>query len=189
MSRTTRRQWLVAAGAALGALAVGPRVARAGVARAVTLEELVALSRFGVVATPVDAFSRWETIGKRKRIVTYTRLRIEEALLEADDPGAEQLVRTLGGQVGEIGQIVHGEAVFTIGERTGVFLQPLGDVLTVTALAQGHYPLRADSRGALRLAPSPRLGSLVGEESSAVRRLVGRTASEARDLVRGARGR
>jgi hypothetical protein len=66
-----------------------------------------------------------------------------------------------------------------------LFLVPANDgVLHVTALSQGHFPLRADNKGIERLIESPRLSKLIGQGTSAVRRLVGRSVVEADDLVR-----
>ena len=154
-------------------------------ARPIALSELVKTSRHSVVAVPLEAFSRWEQIGKGRRIVTHTRLRVERLVSGAQASDGELWVRTLGGRVGKIGQLVEGEAILPIGQRALVFLAPSPDgVLHVTALAQGHYPLLADSAGVERLMPSPRLSALVKGEPGAVRLLVGRRLVEAIDLVR-----
>lgn len=182
----TRRRALILAGA--GALStVLPRGARASVARALSLPELVRQSTRVMLATPLQAESRWETVGRARRIVTYTRLRVDEPF-HGDGEASEVLVRTLGGRVGNVGQIVHGEAMLTPGELAVVFLGPAPDgALAVAGMSQGHYPVRRDQKGAQRLAPSPRLFELVGGDS-AVERLSGRTPAEARDLVRKAAG-
>jgi hypothetical protein len=63
--------------------------------------------------------------------------------------GDEQWVRTLGGVVGKVGQIVDGEAVFSPGHASLLFLRP-GPVgaLDVTARGQGQFPLVAGTAGA-----------------------------------------
>jgi len=162
-----------------------PGAAKAGVARPVALRELVRGSRWVIVGTPLEAIGRWEEVGKARRIVTYHRIRVDRALGSKAPSESELWVRTLGGRVGNIGQIVHGEAELTHGEGSVLFLAPSKDgILEVTAMSQGHFPLLADARGVQRLAVSPRLSQLVGGGASAVRRLVGRSVVEADDLVK-----
>ncbi len=162
-----------------------PAGASASLARAVSLAQLVSRSEQIVVGTPLEAHARWETLGGQRRIVTYTRVRVDAAI---DGGGqSEVLVRTLGGHVGDIGQVVSGEAMLSIGQRALMFLGRTPDgVLGVTAMAQGHFPLQRDGHGTLRLAPSPRLASLVGAQHSAVQQLVGRSVPEAEQLIAGA---
>jgi hypothetical protein len=157
--------------------------ARASLARAVTLARLVRSSERAVVATAVDAHSRWETVGRKKRIVTYTRIRVDETLGGPEDQ--ELMVRTLGGQVGAVGQVVHGEAVLILGEPAILFLATDADATPlVTEMAQGHYPVRAANDGERRVFPSPRLSEIDLGADSAVRQLVGRRLDDARSLVR-----
>src|SRR5690606_13537166 len=88
----------------------------------------------------VESYSQWETVGQRRRIVTFTRVLVAEGVL--GNPELEVLVQTLGGRVGKIGQIVHGEAVLKLRERSLLFLQDSSEGITrVTAMAQGHYRL------------------------------------------------
>src|SRR5690606_22200661 len=96
------------------------------------------------------------------------------------------MVRTLGGRVGDIGQLVHGEARFELGAPSVLFVTPDDDgVLGITAMAQGHYPLGADPDDSVRLRASPNIPALVRVEGSAVQRLVRRTVVEAENLVTG----
>lgn len=133
-----------------GALAVAaPSEAHATVSLAVTYRGLVQSSSAIVVATPRERRSAW----KEGRITTYTRLHVERAVagrLEGD-----VWVRTLGGEIDGVGQLVDGEASFALGRPTLVFLRPTTDgALAVTARAQGQYRLYADARGATRLGRS-----------------------------------
>ena len=170
---------------AVGVLgAVMSRPALASLARALPVAELVGRSRHVLVGEPLDAYSVWEQLGPRKHIVTYTRVRAVELLAGADPAQDELLVRTLGGRVGELGELVHGEAMLTLGERSVLFVMPTRDALGVTAMAQGHYPLRRDNAGAERLRRSPEAAELLHEEGSAVKRLTGLQIAEARSLVR-----
>jgi hypothetical protein len=160
--------------------------AQATVARALSLSELVHQSGHGFVGTPGDSFSRWETIGKRSRIVTYTSVRADYAL-DVRGPGtAEVMVRTLGGAVGDIGQTVPGEALLVKGEPTAVFVQAIAqDLFVVTGMAQGLYPVRPDIQGVRRLrAATGQLALFRAQADAAVVRLDGRTVAETETLVR-----
>lgn len=174
--------------AVLGAAMAAPWVttpAQAGVARGLPLDELVKRSNHVLRGTPLEAYSEWSSFGKERRIVTYTRVRVDSPLREGDSPDSELLVRTLGGVVGDLGQVVHGEATLLIGESCVAFLKTMHDgVLGVTAMAQGHYPLLADAAGLYRLNSSPELAVLLDEQRSAVARLRGRTYDEAKALIR-----
>src|SRR3954465_2939878 len=112
----------VAAAGVLGVLASGR--ALASVARAVPVGELVARSQHVLIGEPLDAESIWEQIGQRRHIVTYTRVRTLELLAGADPRQEELLVRTLGGRVGELGELVHGEAMIEPGARGVLFVMP-----------------------------------------------------------------
>jgi hypothetical protein len=160
------------------------RPARATLSRAVRVEELVARSRHVLLGEPLESYSAWEKLGDRKHIVTYTRVRAHELLSGADPQQEEILVRTLGGRVGELGELVHGEARLRVGDRGVLFVMPVQDVLSVTAMAQGHYPLRRDRAGIELLERSPAAIELLDDDaSSAVRRLPGLRVTQARSLL------
>jgi hypothetical protein len=177
----TRRGFLVGMAAA-GAAMSG--VAHASVARAVGLNELVHKSRHAIVGTPIDASCKWETIGKRRRIVTYSLVRLEDSIDGRVPSTNEMLVRTLGGAIGDLGQIVHGEAMLALDEPAAVFLSDIVEgVFRVTAMSQGHYPILVESAGPKRLHAGVQSLELVGPPDGAVHRLDGRTLVEARSLV------
>jgi hypothetical protein len=176
------RRSLLAGG--LGALAFARLPpAQATLVRAVTLNELVSLSQHAVVGTPGTASSRWETIGGHERIVTYTQVRVDYPLDGAAPKSSELVVRTLGGRVGDIGQIVPGEAPLHRSGTAALFLEPItSDVFAVTAMSQGHYPILADDKGARRLrAHVLTLKAMTSD--AAVIRLDGRTVVEVEGLV------
>jgi hypothetical protein len=178
----TRRSALVFLG--FGALGLGlTKAAQASVARALSLVDLSRQSERVLVGTALQASSRWESVGGRKRIVTYTRVRVDE-LVAGEAGDSEILVRTLGGKVGKIGQVVHGEALLLLNEAALLFIGYAPDgVIGVAGMSQGHYPIRPDDKGTRRLRPSPRSFEILGDDSAA-RRLSGRTIADARDLVR-----
>lgn len=184
-SRLSRRSLLGVASTALPLASFGwARAAQATTARAVGLPELVSLSHHALAGTPTDAWCRWETVGKSRRIVTYHQVEITQTLDGRPPPEPTLLVRTLGGRVGDIGQLVHGEAHLTPEKPTVVFLTPDVDgLLGVTAMAQGHYPLRPVERDLPRLEASPNMPSLQQVEGCAVNRLVDTTVLEAEELI------
>ncbi len=136
-----------------------------------------------LLGQPLEGYSVWERIGDRKHIVTYTRVRAHELFAGQDPEQDELLVRTLGGRVGELGELVHGEARLKIGDRGVLFVAQAGDALAVTAMAQGHYPLERDGAGTEWLRRSPAAAELLDEKDSAVQRLAGLRVAEARTLV------
>jgi len=162
---------------------LGSAPAQASLARAVKVEELVARSRHVVLAEPLDAESVWEQVGQRRHIVTYTRLRALEVFAGADPKQDELMVRTLGGRVGDVGELVHGEAILTLGTRGVVFVMPASNTLAVTAMAQGHYPLGRDKAGIERLRRSPQASEVVSTAGSALERLTGLDVSGARSVL------
>lgn len=186
----SRRQVLqgiggVCAGTICGLSGVStPRTAWASTARAISLPQLVGLSQHALVGTPTGATSRWETVGSSRRIVTYVTVEVSHPI-DGRPPGDTALmVRTLGGTVGDIGQLVHGEARLELGAPSVVFLtSDVDGVLGVTAMAQGHYPLSFDADKIARLRASPDMPSLIDVKDSAVQRLVRRTVLEAEQLV------
>lgn len=166
-----------------------PARAEAAVALDVTLGDLLEVSPLVVLATPVDHRSVWEEDEVRgRRIVTYTRVRIERAL-DGDAKGNEEVwVRTFGGKVGSVGQRVEGEAALVPGQSSVMFLHARGDgTHAIAAMALGHFPLLKAEDGSLRLSPSPE-GLLVfrkmGQAGAFARELLaGKTVDEAASLI------
>ena len=178
----TRRDALSGLGAAI-AVSAFPTRAGATVARGLTLEALSKRSEHILVGTPLASSARYEVIGGRRRIVTDTRLRVEETLARSAPGDSEVFVRTLGGVLDGVGELVHGEAELVLNERSVVFLGARSDgVRFFQGMAQGHYPLlREASRFVLR--PSPKVPELTRIAQTAVARLSGRDVGEARRLI------
>lgn len=165
------------------------KVSTATTARAVSLQDLVLKSARVVRSTPLESFARSESIGGTPHIVTYSRLRVDEAI-QGDAPENEILVRTLGGTLGGVGEIVHGEAELALNESCIVFLRTDSQgVELVTAMAQGHYPLTLDPGGSTRLRASRNMPHLLRGTAavSAIQQLDGLAVDEARSLIRGVR--
>jgi hypothetical protein len=173
----------------LGAFVTGvvwSRAARATTARAVSLLDLVARSTRVVRGTPLENFARSEDVGDTRHIVTYTRVRVDD-LIQGGPSEPELLVRTLGGRMGKLGELVFGEAELAMNEACLLFVQASPEGIDqVTAMAQGHYPIQADGSGTVRLRASRNMPHLLGAQDSAVARLAGMQVDEARSLIVGA---
>ncbi len=126
------------AGVAAGVMALAAVDAHASVSIQVTWDGLLHDSTAAVVATTVETRSVWEN----GRIYTYSREHVDRAIAGELSSGADVWVRTLGGVVGKIGQMVEGEAVLSPGEAGLLFLHP-GPVgaFVVTARGQGQFPV------------------------------------------------
>jgi hypothetical protein len=116
--------------------------ARASVSLAATWDGLLQESTAAAVMTPAETQSVWEN----GRIYTYTRLTVDRAVAGDLPAGSSVWVRTMGGVVGKIGQMVEGEPVFAPGHASLLFLHP-GPAATfeVTARAQGQFPVVIDN--------------------------------------------
>jgi hypothetical protein len=161
---------------------------RATVVDAISLGELLDYSDGVVVATVLSADSHYVDIGGIKRIVTDTVLQLDYVLagtsFDESGSGSTIQVRTLGGTVGKFTQLVPGEAVLSRGSTNVLFLHQSTDgVLRVAAMAQGHYVVRADEHGQLRLTASPGLDVVVNVSKSVVTTLQGRTVEQAQSLI------
>ena len=166
-----------------------PRAAQATLFRGLSLPDLVNLSELIVLATPLDASSHWEMLGGRQRIVTDTRVRVEDVVAKSAPADGELLVRTLGGTVGERAALVYGEAALFLNQTSLLFMLRDAGVLRVAGMAQGHYPLFSDANRVVRLMLSPHAPELVGEGEPAMHILPGQELSHARALVQSALGR
>jgi len=168
---------------------VTPRHAHAAVAVAHTLEELVDQSPWVIVGTAMERQSVWEHVGGSKRIVTYTKLKVNETVY-GKNVGKTLWVRTLGGAVGKIGQAVAGEAKFELGSRSLIFLlKSNADVLLVSGAAQGHFPVAPpdQAKAQPKLRTSPSIGKLVqrrGPSITVQQSLVGRALNDAVTKIR-----
>jgi hypothetical protein len=182
MTGLSRRGLLSATGAGLLASTFGKR-ASATIMRSVSLPTLVQSSHGIAVVTALSAESHFEDLGRRRRIVTDTRLRVDERLAKSSGLASEVLVRTLGGSVGRLGERVDGQVKWSFGQPSVAFLlQGPDGICYVNGIAQGHYPLLASS--ARELTRSPDLPELIDFESSAVRALVGQPLEHATTLIR-----
>ncbi|MGO9839315.1 MAG: hypothetical protein ACLP1X_34475 [Polyangiaceae bacterium] len=122
--------------------ALVPTNAYASVSIAVTWEGLLRESTAAAIVTPVEARSVWEG----GRVYTYTRVHVDRPIAGELGAGGDAWVRTMGGVVGTIGQLVEGEAVLANGRSSLLFLHPgPAGTLAVTARGQGQFPIVADA--------------------------------------------
>ncbi len=162
-----RRSFLTAA-LALAVLAV--RTDALATSIAVPFSMLVSESAAAVLVTPSSEMAVWEA----DRIVTYTKVHVD-SVVAGSVPGEELSVRTLGGIVGTTGQSVDGEAALTVGRPALLFLRPASVIRTskgsgaltvphafsVTAQAQGEFPVRVGVDGVTRVRRSGSIGGTV----------------------------
>ncbi len=137
-----------------------PSDAAASVSIAVAFDNLVKDADVVAVITPGEQTSVWED----GRIYTYTKVRVDQGVAGDVGPGAEGYVRTMGGVVGKIGQLVDGEPVFVKDKSSLLFLRKFkaGGVYEVSARAQGQYPIVVDEKTKLkRLIRSTSMGMLL----------------------------
>jgi hypothetical protein len=155
-------------------LAAAAHDASASVSIAIPFDSLVRASTAAALITPVTQTSSWQG----GRIFTYTEVHIDQRV--AGDTLPETVtIRTMGGDVGTLGQAVEGEAVLTIGRPSLLFLHPSAPVpgdtsgltsraatYSVTARAQGQFPVVADAQGELRVRRSSGIGALVAPKGA-----------------------
>ena len=99
------------------------------------------------------------------RIVTDVTLRCERDLLGAPD-GSRFVIRHLGGEVGGMGQLVFGEARYSVGERVLVFAAKRQGSWYTLGMAQGALHVYVDENGAQRVRTHIAGARLLGHEGS-----------------------
>jgi hypothetical protein len=185
------RAALVGAGSLAAVLAVAAP-ADASLHLEVSLQHLVTVSDLVIEATPQESKSVWEDLPSvGRRIVTYTRVSVEQSVYGT--PPGEVWVRTLGGQVGNLGQKVEGEAVLASGDRQLLFLKA-GDAGThrVVEMAQGQYLIQEESQ-VRRVKASPYLGKVIPDKDQEARakgarvQLENKLVTDAVTVIRAAR--
>ncbi|MBX3271274.1 MAG: hypothetical protein KF729_13490 [Sandaracinaceae bacterium] len=138
-----------AAGALIALLALLAVPARATLSEALSLAELVRQSDHVVRVT---CLSERALRDDRERIVTDYTLRVEEVRRGPLRPGAEIVMRRLGGELGDLGMRVEGEPRLAPGGRYIVFLYAVRGVLRPVGMSQGVLPV-TDEGGVLVVHP------------------------------------
>jgi hypothetical protein len=108
--------------------------------------------------TAAESRAVWED----GRIYTYTRVLVTRAVAGELTSGGDAWVRTMGGVVGKVGQIVEGEAAFAPGDKSLLFLRagPVG-AYVVTDRGQGQFPVVTDETQHARIVRSHSVGMLL----------------------------
>jgi len=142
---------------ALGLIIAMPRELAANVDVILSLADLTRTSTAIATVTPLEQQSHWEG----GRIVTLTRVRID-SLLAGNPTISEPIVRTLGGTIGNLTQIVDGEPVLLPSSRALLFLRETGPgTFQVAGRGQGQFPIVVSLEGGPFVVHHPRLGTLV----------------------------
>lgn len=89
-----------------------------------------------VRGTVVRVEPRWTSDGRR--IMTDSEILVSE-VLKGNVTGKTVVVMQPGGVIGDVGQLVHGVAKFSLGDEVVVFLEKRGERATVVGLAQGRF--------------------------------------------------
>ncbi len=140
------------------------RSAAASVSIPLTFDDLLARASAVAVVTPLDRRGVWEG----GRIATYTHVRVERTI--AGRLSGDIWVRTQGGAVGHVGQIVEGEATFPPGRSSLVFLDPRKEgpatSFGVVEGAQGQFLIVTHGDAPPRLATSQGMGGILPASSA-----------------------
>ena len=181
------RRSFVLGSAVLGAASFWGSPARATLVRGLSLKVLVSRSQQIVLLKPLDAHSHYVTLGGRRSIVTDTRVSVEDWVAKESTRQSELLVRTLGGRVGSVGELVHGQPELEPARTCLAFLKsgPEG-VQWFVGMAQGHYRLENFPAANARLLASRNLPELQDWNGSAVQQLTGQRLHTARVAITGA---
>jgi hypothetical protein len=149
---------LAVAALAFGAVTLAPcPTASASVSIAVGWDALLKDADAVAVITPVESKSVWEG----GRIYTYTRVKVDQGVAGDLGTGAEAWVRTMGGVVGKVGQLVDGEPVFVSGKSSLLFMRKFqAGAWEVSARAQGQYPIVLDASKVRKVIKNANVGML-----------------------------
>lgn len=123
--------------------ALGAAFANATTLLALDVPALTKGSSAVVRGTVRSVGTRWTKDGGR--IMTDVVLEVTEPW--KGTPGKQVTLMQPGGVVGEVGQLVHGTAKFTVGEDVVVFLEPRGDRFLLTGMLQGKFKVETSSDG------------------------------------------
>jgi matrixin len=159
--------------------AITAPAAFAEVASSWSIDELTAFSSLIVRGQVRSVTSQWDP--SVNAIYTYTTLDVEETL-KGQLSGSQVVIKTLGGQVGEIELRVDGQPDFRVGDAVLVWLEvrPRDGTLYPVGFWQGVWRTSRDERGQL-VAERARPGSTAIDrfDATALRTAAARTTSRA----------
>jgi hypothetical protein len=155
-------KWMVAAMGVAAAICTAP-AARASLVEALDLPALVERADEVALVRAISSESHFDDHG---RIVTDTRMQVEESEKGSRAPGSVVVVRRLGGTVGDLGLRVDGEAVFEVGDAVLLFANHVGgpEVLRTVGMSQGA--LRIHEENGVRWVRSVPMGAALVKRST-----------------------
>lgn len=124
-----------------------PSDASASVSIAIGFDQLVKDADSVAVITAGEGSSVWED----GRIFTYTKVHVDQGVAGDLVAGNDTVVRTMGGVVGNLGQLVDGEPVLQKDKTSLLFLRKFKTgSFEVSARGQGQYPVVVDEKTKVR---------------------------------------
>ena len=119
-----------------------PSIIGATMVKTLSEDDMVNKAEKIIIGTCKSVRSEWNPEGTK--IVTYITI-IPKDSLKSDETAEEIIIKQPGGEVGEVGMIVHGTSVFEQGEEVFLFLKRGSQqVHRVVGLSQGKYSIKAD---------------------------------------------
>ena len=151
----SRKFSLGALAMAFGATALLAPGAEATVMLPLSIEQMAQESVAVVRARVKHQASNWDE--GRKRIYTQTTVQVVDPILSRLSLPDTIVLRTLGGEVGEVGMKVAGTPAFTPGEEVVVFLRShpaAAGEFQVIGMSQGKYSVKRSAKGPIMVVPS-----------------------------------
>jgi hypothetical protein len=112
--------------------------------------EALAVRSECIVLGRVEATDSHFVAPRSRYIVTDVTIAIDQRLLGAAEPD-RFVVRYLGGEVGDLGQRVFGEASYRVGERVLLFAAKRQGAFYAVGMSQGVLHVRDDGAGVERI--------------------------------------
>jgi hypothetical protein len=141
--------------AAVLTLSLASLEAKATIVVPMTIEQMAAESACVTRGRVVSQQAAWDEA--HRRIYTYTEIQVLERIHSKGSVPDTVVVRTLGGEVGEIGMKVSGTPKFEVGEEVVVFLRhdPVDEhQFQVVGMSQGKFAVERADKGAIYAVPS-----------------------------------
>src|SRR5687768_3441081 len=139
----------------LAPLLLAPRVGEATVILPLSIEQMAVEAACVVRGKVQSTHAAWDTA--HERIYTYTEIEILDVMHSPSALPKKVTVRTLGGEVGEVGMKVSGTEKFTPNEEVVVFLRNdpgAENAYQVVGMSQGKFSLLREAKGRVIAVPS-----------------------------------
>lgn len=129
--------------------------AQATIVVPMTIEKMAVEAALVARGRVVNTQAAWDDA--HRRIYTYTEIQVLERIHAPSAVPGTIVIRTLGGEVGNIGMKVSGTPRFTLGEEVVVFLRPDpmdAQQFQVIGMSQGKFHVERPLKGGALLVPS-----------------------------------